>query len=135
MNLANDTLRRVPLGTGLRSPPEIDPATKDLRTVTEEENVTQCIRDLIETRVGEIPGLEDYGTTILDDLFESPGAVIDTAPDEILSAIRRWEPRVANVAVSADEGPDNSVIINVSWTYRATGAPGELTVDTTGGSA
>jgi len=126
---SNPLLEIEILGKGLKSPLEMNSYVGDFATVEGVDNVAQCIRDLIETRVGDRVMNEDYGTLPSDMLFESQEAIIDIVPFRIIEAIRRFEPRVANVTASATPfsvNDSHGVNILVQWYLRATGKQGNL---------
>lgn len=137
--LANVRGLRVPLGSSLEFPPRVDPSTHELAVVVEEACVVQAVRDLIETKIGEVPGHEDEGTSSGGDLEPEPG-VLDMRPHEIVAALSAYEKRVTQVKAAARvvdvAGGHSTVLTRVTWKYRATGEPGstqlEKYLDSTG---
>jgi phage baseplate assembly protein W len=123
LTLSNTLLDQQVLGIGLASPLVTDSYTKDFLGVSGEDNVTQCIEDLLGTRVGERVMNEDLGTLFPQALFENSTGLLKVLPVQAMQAITMFEPRVKNVKSSATiEG--NVIYVDVSWTVKATGARG-----------
>jgi phage baseplate assembly protein W len=126
VELANKLLARATLGKGLASPLTVDPATGDFKKVSEEENVANCILDLILTRVGERVMNEDIGNEMPQILFDNIDGAEDILPIHVIDVIRRYEPRVRDVAARVSREGDTKLVLSVGWILKATGQPGNV---------
>lgn len=121
VKLSNSLIDRDTLGKGISFPLTIDANTKDFVKVAYEENVKECIYWLISTRVGERIMNEDVGTLVNASIFEDMEVVADVVPFQIAEAIAKFEPRVENVRVKAEQTSLTELRVTVIWTVRATG--------------
>lgn len=121
VELANSLTNVGVLGKGLKSPLTNDPGNGDFETVSGADNVRQCLKDLLLTRVGERVMNEDFGTRIPDALFDDRAGIIDVIPLQIVEAVQRYEPRISNVSVTAAPYQENGVLIRVTYRLRSTG--------------
>jgi phage baseplate assembly protein W len=124
--LANYLLEQEVLGQGLATPLVSDPLTGDFQTINGEDNVTQCILDLLLTRPGERLMFEDFGTSIPSSLFANKPALMQVLPIQVTQAINQFESRVTNVSATAIDAGPTAVQITVTWIVKATGTPGSL---------
>lgn len=103
-----------------------NPITKDIYAVKNEAAVLQAIKNLVQTRYGEVLMQPTIGSGIYDMLFE-PLDVFSgiELQEKIRTAISNYEPRIEilEVTVSVLEDED-STLVNV--TYRIIGEPNIL---------
>ena len=72
-----------------------NPLNKDMLSVTNETAISRAVRNLILTKKGERVFDLDFGTNVSNLLFENIGPfAADSIKDEIITAIRTYEPRV-----------------------------------------
>jgi len=72
-----------------------NPLNKDITSVKNETAISRAVRNLILTKKGERFFDLDFGTNVSNLLFENIGPfAADSIKDEIISAIRNYEPRV-----------------------------------------
>jgi len=91
------------------------PITGDILTLTNERAITRSIRNIVETIPSERFFNTDFGSDVRSSLFNNMDyGIIGIIQDQILQAIRNYEPRVENVDV--DINPlfdDNSLDVTV----------------------
>lgn len=99
-------------------PLRLDPTTGRLATVEQDsdEDIAQCIRAIVRTRLGGRPDLPDMG--VPDPTFEEQPIDTDAAREQI----ERHEPRVAVLATTNPDALDAALAdLNFTW-ERAPGA-------------
>lgn len=117
------------LGSGLRFPPEVDPATGRFRMCEGEEDIRQAIYLILMTRKNERAMMPDFGCDLHDNVFELPdAATMGMMRQEIIDALVLWEPRITDieVGVDLDEIHAGKVSIQIGYTVRATNNPNNL---------
>lgn len=124
--LSNYLLEQAILGMGLKSPMVTNPANGDFLGASGEQNLTNCVTDLLDTRVGERLMNEDVGTTIPSTVFENLDVAVALLSGIILDALQRYEPRVTNVKISLQVIPPTQVNCNLSWRVIGTSVIGNL---------
>jgi uncharacterized protein len=115
------------LGSGLASPLRVD-ARGGLALSHEDEDVREAIQVILGTAPGERPMRPEFGCGIHDYVFESVDAyLVGRLEQEVRRALDRWEPRIDVVSVDlslepsrAGAGPDEVVVIDISYRLRAT---------------
>jgi len=115
-------------GQGLSFPPRVD-ADGRLAWSAGEDNVRESIRIILLTEPGERLMREEFGCGLRRYLFE-PNTVVtrQLIRERIISAIGRWEPRVAvdDVTVEPDDSNPRLVAVNIFFRLVATQALGRL---------
>lgn len=94
-----------------------------------EDDVTEAIKIIIATSMGERVMMPEFGCGIYDYVFESPDITTRSLVEEsVRDALISWEPRIElnNVSVSTDESDGNKLLIDVSYTVRSTNAKRNL---------
>lgn len=93
------------------------------------DNIREAIRIILLTERGERVMLPDFGAGLKRYLFE-PNTVATRRliEEEIIQAIKRWEPRVKldTVAVEADRSDPDSAIASIRYQLIANRASEEL---------
>ncbi len=115
------------LGSGLSFPLRVD-ARGGLALSHEDEDVREAIQVILGTAPGERPMRPEFGCGIHDYVFESVDAyLVGRLEQEVRRALDRWEPRIDVVSVDlslepsrAGAGPDEVVVIDISYRLRAT---------------
>lgn len=116
------------IGTGVRFPLRPD-ARGTLSYVTGAENIEQSLKLVLLTNVRERVMRSAFGSKLREMLF-SPGSeqslrLLETS---VAEAIRDWEPRVDVLSIRAEADPraPSHVIIDLSYSIRATHVRGNL---------
>jgi phage baseplate assembly protein W len=122
-----DTAREF-LGEGWRFPVGVDPATGRLCGARSEEDIQQAVRLILMTGKGERMMEPEFGCDLRRYLF---GTVDYTTraelEQEVRQALIRWEPRITDVEVQAEEGGENeSLLVRIAYVVRATNNPYNL---------
>ena len=115
------------LGSGLSFPLRVD-ARGGLALSHEDEDVREAIHVILGTAPGERPMRPEFGCGIHDYVFEAVDAyLVGRLEQEVRRALDRWEPRIDVVSVDlsvepsrAGGGPDEVVVIDISYRLRAT---------------
>lgn len=87
-------------------------------TSNSEEAISYSINNIIFTKLGEVPGLPEFGSRIFDFIFELADYELEYMfKKEVEYVIERWEPRVEilDVKTSIDEDYNR---LNCEITYR-----------------
>jgi phage baseplate assembly protein W len=85
------------------------PITGDILTLTNERAITRSIRNIVETIPSERFFNTDFGSDVRSSLFNNMDyGIIGIIQDQILQAIRNYEPRVENVDVDINPLFDNN---------------------------
>ncbi len=93
----------------------------------DENAIQQAITNLLLTRKGEKPFIPDFGTEIVDVLFENTGdpTTYFKIQNSVAYAIGTYEPRVKFLGLTIDDSEvdSNNIFLNVS--YSLVGEPEE----------
>ena len=94
-----------------------------------EEDIRQSVYIILMTRLNERAMLPDFGSGLHDFVFELPDAAsLALFRSEVVSSLIRWEPRIIDVSADVDTSDiiNGKVVLNISYTVRATNNPGNL---------
>jgi len=110
------------LGTGWSFPPQFSKTGKNVKMISDDEDIHNSLEVLLATRVGERLMQPDYGCNLDVLLFEPIDVTLQTyIKDLVFTAIFYYEPRVkpddVELTVLDKEG---SILIEVQYTIRAT---------------
>ena len=106
------------LGKGIKFPVGLD-SSGHLALSEYEENIEESIRIIIGTRPGERVMRPDFGCRIHELVFyPNNEATASLASFYVREAIRKWEPRVDAVKVTAYPDPDQENVLLIKVTYR-----------------
>ena len=87
------------------------PVTNDIGKITDVNAITNSMRNILTTRLGERPFEPDYGSRIYESLFEMVDFIsLDAAASRAREALEFWEPRVEILNVSPEANPDRNEI-------------------------
>lgn len=106
------------LGSGMKFPPQINPATGRFMVSSEEESVKESIYLILMTQKTERFLRPDFGSTLMSYTFmdiniTSINMMIRTLTEQILSQ----EPRIRNVDITADsETRQGCLLVNIEYT-------------------
>lgn len=100
-------------GSGFAYPFQFDAATGGVARVSDVDSVRASLTRLFETVPGEQFMLPEYGCQLRTLTFEQDMEVFRAlAETAIRDAVRRWEPRIAEVlSVEVDTGADEHTIL------------------------
>lgn len=88
-----------------------------------EDDVSEAIKIIIATSMGERVMMPEFGCGIYDYVFESPNTTtLGLVEASVRSSLIYWEPRIElnDVSVSSDESEGNKLLIKVGYTVRST---------------
>ena len=111
------------LGTGWSFPPEFNIAAKDVRTVSEEEDIKQSLFILFSTYPGERVMQPSYGCDLRSMVFENITTSTTTAIKDIIErAVLFFEPRIDLnfIDLNKKRMKDGILKIIVDYTVRST---------------
>ena len=106
------------LGTGMKFPPQINPATGRFVTVSEEESVKESIYLILMTQVSERPLRPGFGSNIMSYTFMDQNlSRINIVTRTIRDQIANQEPRVSDIQVGVEAGAQSGVLLfKISYT-------------------
>ncbi len=110
------------LGTGMKFPPQTDPVTGRIATVSDAESIKESVYLILMTQRRERLMRPTFGSDLLSytfmDLSESSISMMTYTLENI---IRDQEPRVGSVSVTTEKVEKTGVlIINIEYTIIAT---------------
>lgn len=111
------------MGRGFKFPICVDPATSRIVMCSAEDDISDAIKIIIGTNVGERVMLPEFGTTAGDYIFsDNMLEQITALEDSVADALERWEPRITDISVRAsnESGENGMLKISISYTVRAT---------------
>jgi hypothetical protein len=111
------------LGTGWSFPPEFDGTSKNVQTVSAEDDIQQSLLILFSTTPGERVMQPSYGCDLRSMVFENiTESTVTAIRDMIEKAVLFFEPRIDLNFVDLDTGQIEEGILNilVDYTVRAT---------------
>lgn len=111
------------LGKGWKYPVEVDISTGRIKTSHYEEDIQEAINIILSTSKGERIMRSDFGSNIMDFVFEHTDATtLNRLKEHIKHAIMIWEPRVKEVSVSIkkDYKNDTKLLMDISYIVRKT---------------
>lgn len=114
----------------MRFPCQLDAGLGRFQTMTEPEEIAQSVRMILDTRPGERPFRPKFGADLDQFVFEEIDTTAQTLiRQEILGALRQWEPRIWNIEIGFVQRPDDGVLeVNVSYMIDHSGLPGQVSV-------
>jgi uncharacterized protein len=110
------------LGTGWSFPPQFSKTEKNVKLISDEEDIRISLEILLATRVGERIMQPKYGCNLDTMLFEPIDVALQTyIKDLVYTAIFYFEPRIRpdEVTLSTME-EEGTILIEVQYTIRAT---------------
>ena len=111
------------LGTGWSFPPEFNGTTRDVQTVSKEDDIQQSLYILFSTTPGERVMQPSYGCDLRSMVFENiTESAVTAIRDIIEKAVLFFEPRIDLNSVDLNTGQIKEGILNilVDYTIRAT---------------
>ena len=118
------------LGTGLAFPLALDSDGR-IALVSDETDIDQAIRLIMDTAPGERPMRPEFGCAVHDFVFERVDAQTTSRIDAaIRSALDRWEPRIAVESIEFDTADRSDgghvLLIEIEYRVRATNSTRNL---------
>jgi phage baseplate assembly protein W len=84
------------------------------------DDIDQCIRVILATPLGSDPHRPEFGSDIDSYLDYPQNRVRPHLVREAVAAIKRWEPRISEIAVAVSfPNGDASVVFDIQWTGAA----------------
>ncbi|MCT4604689.1 MAG: GPW/gp25 family protein [Marinisporobacter sp.] len=111
------------LGRGWKFPIKVDTSTGRIMTSSYEEDIKEAIEIILNTAKGERIMRNDFGSKIIDYIFEATDATtLNLLKREIKDAIFQWEPRVKDIEVNIQKDPTSGskILIDISYIVRKT---------------
>ena len=118
------------LGTGMKFPPQINPATGRFAVSSEEESVKESVYLILMTQKTERFLRPEFGSnlmsyTFMDINITSVNMMVRSLTEQILSN----EPRIQSVNITTDEQVrDGCLMVNIDYVIRSTQDRDHLTV-------
>lgn len=113
------------LGRGWAFPPAFEQDGRQVATVEADEDIRQCLRILLATRLGERVMRPDFGCNMDDLMFESMTTSLRSYMAEMVrNAIYFHEPRIdpESVEITPDSQDNGLVLIEIQYKIRASNA-------------
>lgn len=106
------------LGTGMKFPPTINPATGRFETVSGPQAIKESIYIILMTQKKERRPRPGFGSHLMSYTFSDTNTtLLSIMGREIMNDIRANEPRVSNVNVDVVPNLDkNCLVINITYT-------------------
>ena len=121
-----DTARDF-LGVGWRFPVGVDPATGRLQGASSEEDIQEAVRLILMTNKGERMMEPEFGCDLRRYLFGTMDYTTRTELEqEVSQALIRWEPRITDVTVRAEEDDSERLLVHIGYVVRSTNNPYNL---------
>lgn len=111
------------MGTGLKFPFSIDPATNKIAMSSAEDDIKEAVRIILKTNLGERVMLPEFGTPANEFVFSDNRSEQMSALEMLVKeSLERWEPRIMDieVEVSGDIQSKEYIEINISYVVRTT---------------
>lgn len=116
------------LGTGMKFPPEVNPATGRFMTVSDEESVKESIYLILMTQQSERFMRPEFGSHIMQYPFSDTNVtVLSMISREIQTDILDNEPRISDVDVRMEPmGQTGSLLIYIEYTLAENHQTGSM---------
>lgn len=95
----------------------------DLKLLTNYDSIVQSIRNILNTKKGEVPGLVEFGSSLNSFLFEQLSETnVEALKSTLISEIQRFENRVNIVDFKYDlNNPIGTLKLDMVFTIKALG--------------
>jgi phage baseplate assembly protein W len=110
------------LGTGMKFPPQIDPATGRFVTVSGNKAVKESLYLILMTQTTERLVRPEFGSNIMSYTFMDTGTtMLSIFKRDITETIMNQEPRISDVDVQVEYRENQgAIIVDVGYTISAT---------------
>lgn len=108
------------LGTGMKFPPQVNPATGRFACVSGKESIRESVYLILMTQRTERFMRPEFGSNVMSYVFsQADNTILNLMAEEISSDIMRGEPRVERVHVSMDQNSKpGCLFVNIEYTVR-----------------
>lgn len=109
------------LGTGWSFPPSFNSSTKEVKMLSDAEDIESSLHILLTTRMGERVMQSMYGCNLEELVFESLSTTFKTyIKDLVTTSILYNEPRIKLNSVELDDSRDSEgvILIIIDYTIR-----------------
>jgi phage baseplate assembly protein W len=127
--MANMGVDRSFLGTGWKFPPEFDRHVKDVRMVSEDDDIRESLHLLLSTSPGERLMHPTYGCGLKQMVFENVDeSIVTEIRDKVQRAILFFEPRIAveGIDVAVEDPLSGVLLIQLRYSVRSTNSRSNL---------
>ncbi|MBR5420219.1 MAG: GPW/gp25 family protein [Lachnospiraceae bacterium] len=109
------------LGTGMKFPPQIDPATGRIATSSEKDSVKESVYLILMTSRSERYLRPDFGSTLLGFTFmDTNSTTLGMLQQELTNTLVKQEPRIGAVEINMEYlERKGALLINVDYTLRS----------------
>lgn len=116
------------LGSGMKFPPQIDPATGRFQVVREEESIKESIYLILMTQKTERWVRPDFGSSLMSYTFMDTGTtMLNMISREIAADLMMQEPRISDVDIRIDAASKpGALIIYIGYIIRETNVRNNL---------
>lgn len=116
------------LGTGMKFPPQIDPATGRFRTVSGDQTVKESLYLILMTQTTERLVRPDFGSEIMTYTFmDTSTTMLSIFRRNLTETIMSQEPRISDVDIGLEfRESQGAIIISINYTVAATHSRGNL---------
>ncbi len=110
------------LGSGMKFPPQIDPATGRFRVARGEGSIRESIYLILMTQKTERWVRPEFGSSLMNYTFMDTGVtMLNLVSREIASDLMTQEPRISDVDIRIDAASKpGTLIIYIGYTVRET---------------
>lgn len=110
------------LGTGMKFPPQIDPTTGQIATVSDAQSVKESVYLILMTTRSERFMRPDFGSELLSYTFMDLNSTsVSMLVHTLTQTLMKQEPRIGEVEITTEERERKGVlIINVAYTISRT---------------
>jgi uncharacterized protein len=106
------------LGTGWSFPPTFDSNGKNVRMVSDEEDIAESLRILLSTQQGERLMRPDYGCNLRQFIFERQDSTFVAGLNHVIyQALLNFEPRVNFIDASIVDRNDLDGMLHIQVNY------------------
>ena len=110
------------LGSGMKFPPQVDPATGRIAVSSENASVKESVYLILMTTRSERIMRPDFGSMLLNYTFmDMNNTSLNIRVRELTETLIRQEPRIGDVSITTDFRDKKGVLlINIDYTIRRT---------------
>ena len=87
---------------------------------TNEKAINNSIRNILMTRLGSVPGKPDFGSRVMEQVFELMDGQLtkELLKSTVIQALIKWEPRIEIQDVQVKLMPEyNRAIVEILYSY------------------
>lgn len=115
------------LGAGATFPFAVNPATGRVEVSEGKKSVKESIFIILKTTLGERLLRSDFGTNLNTYTFmELNPTTLQMLRRELVNQISKCEPRVDDIELTAERGPEGMILFNLGYTVRDDNVPENL---------